>query len=104
MSRARRDSEGRLLGRSALLGPASEEIYIRRNAVPAHAFSETDRLLARPAEFARDGKAISAPKAWRTWHPQEITPHDGLVTARTEERSVRQACVRTDSSQVSTDY
>jgi hypothetical protein len=81
MSRARRDSEGRLLGRSALLGPASDEIYIRRNAVPAHAFSETDRLMARPDEFARDSQAISATTAWRNWHRKEITPHDGLVRA-----------------------
>lgn len=81
MSRARRDSEGRLLGRSALLGAASDEIYIRRNAVPAHAFSETDRLMARPDEFARDSQAISATTAWRNWHRKEITPHDGLVRA-----------------------
>ena len=45
-SRARRDSEGRLLGRSSLLNTQSEETYIRRNAVPIHAFSETDRLLS----------------------------------------------------------
>jgi hypothetical protein len=81
MSRARRDSEGRLLGRSALIGPASDEIYIRRNAVPVHAFSETDRLMARPDEFARDSQAISATTAWRNWHRKEITPHDGLVRA-----------------------
>jgi hypothetical protein len=81
MSRARRDSEGRLLGRSALLGAASDEVYIRRNAVPAHAFSETDRLMARPKEFARDSQAISATRAWRNWHLKEITPHDGLVRA-----------------------
>lgn len=81
MSRARRDSEGRLLGRSALLGAASDEVYIRRNAVPAHAFSETDRLMARPDEFARDSQAISATTAWRNWHRKEITPHDGLVRA-----------------------
>ena len=81
MSRARRDSEGRLLGRSALLGAVSGEVYIRRNAVPAHAFSETDRLMARPNEFARDSQAISATTAWRNWHLREITPHDGLVRA-----------------------
>jgi hypothetical protein len=81
MSRARRDSEGRLLGRSALLGAASDEVYIRRNAVPAHAFSETDRLMARPNEFARDSQAISATTAWRNWHLKEITRHDGLVRA-----------------------
>ena len=79
LSRARRDSEGRLLGRSALLGAASDEMYIRRNAVPAHAFSETDRLMARPSEFARDRQAVSASTAWRNWLRKEITPHDGLV-------------------------
>lgn len=81
MSRARRDSEGRLLGRSALLGPVAEEIYIRRNAVPTHAFSETDRLMARPHEFVSDTQAASALATWRNWHRKEITPHDGLVRA-----------------------
>lgn len=81
MSRARRDSEGRLLGRSALLGPAAMENYIGRNAVPAHAFSETDRLMARPDEFAGDSQAASALTTWRNWHRKEITPHDGLVRA-----------------------
>ena len=81
MSRARRDSEGRLLGRSALLGPVTEEIYIGRNAVPAHAFSETDRLMARPDEFAVDSQATSALSTWRDWHRKEITPHDGLIRA-----------------------
>jgi hypothetical protein len=81
LSRARRDSEGRLLGRSALLGPITEEIYIGRNAVPTHAFSETDRLMARPDEFAGDPQAASALTTWRNWHRKEITPHDGLVRA-----------------------
>ena len=81
MSRARRDGEGRLLGRSVLLGPVAKEIYIGRNAVPSHAFSETDRLMARPDEFAGDIQAASALTTWRNWHRKEITPHDGLVRA-----------------------
>lgn len=81
MSRARRDDEGRLLGRSALLGPIADEIFIGRNAVPAHAFSETDRQMARPDEFAGDPQASSALTTWRNWHRVEITPHDGLVRA-----------------------
>ncbi len=79
LSRARRDSEGRLLGRSSLLGAPAGETYIRRNAVPRHAFSETDRLMARPDEFAGDPQAVSATTAWRNWHRKDITPHDGLV-------------------------
>lgn len=81
LSRARRDSEGRLLGRSSLLGSHTEETYIRRNAVPGHAFSETDRLMAQPNEFAGDPQAVSATTAWRNWHLKHITPHDGLIRA-----------------------
>lgn len=81
LSRSRRDSDGRLLGCSSLMGGYSEEIYVRRNAVPVHAFSETDRLMARPDEFAGEPQAVSATTCWRNWHRQDITPHDGLVRA-----------------------
>ena len=81
LSRARRDSEGRLLGRSVLLSAHKDETYIRRNAVPVHAFSETDRLMARPQEFAEGPQAISAASCWRNWRRSEITPHDGLIRA-----------------------
>ena len=80
LSRARRDDDGRLLGRSALLlDAAPEETYLRRNAVPAHAFSEADRLMARPGEFRADPQAVSAMGCWRDWQRGEITPHDGLT-------------------------
>jgi hypothetical protein len=81
LSRARRDSDGRLLGRSPLLAAHGDETYLRRNATPARAFSETDRLLARPEEFASDPQAVSARSCWRDWRQAEITPHDGLVRA-----------------------
>ena len=81
LSRARRDSDGRLLGRSPLLAGHGAETYLRRNATPAHAFSETDRLMARPQEFAADPQAIGAQGCWRDWRQTEITPHDGLVRA-----------------------
>lgn len=81
LSRARRDSEGRLLGRSSLLGDRGDETYIRRNAVPAHAFSETDRLMARPQDFGDEPQAISATTCWRNWHRKGITPHDGQIRA-----------------------
>ena len=80
LSRARRDSEGRLLGRSALLRGRPDETYRSRNRIPEHAFSETDRLSARQAEFKSLPQAVSAHTCWRNWHHyQEITPHDGLV-------------------------
>lgn len=79
LSSARRDSDGRLLGRSPLLAGHGKEVYLRRNAVPLHAFSETDRLMARPPEFSTDPQAISAQGCWRDWRRTEITEHDGLV-------------------------
>jgi len=81
LSRARRDDDGRLLGRSTLLQGQPDETYLRRNAVPNHAFSETDRLMARPQEFSAMPQAVSAMACWRDWHREEITPHDGLVRA-----------------------
>ncbi len=79
LSRARRDSEGRLLGRSPLLTDNPGEQFLRRNAVPHHAFSEGDRLMARPDEFATAPQAISATACWRDWNSKEITAHDGLI-------------------------
>jgi len=81
LSRARRDSDGRLLGRSPLLAGHDGEYYLRRNAVPAHAFSESDRLMARPQEFATEPQAVSAQGCWRDWRRSEITAHDGLIRA-----------------------
>ncbi|MCW5686937.1 MAG: PD-(D/E)XK nuclease family protein [Pseudolabrys sp.] len=81
LSRARRDSDGRLLGRSTLLQGQPDEIYLRRNRVPDHAFSETDRLTARPQEFRALPQAVSAAACWRNWLREEITPHDGLLRA-----------------------
>jgi RecB family exonuclease len=79
LSHARRDSDGRLLGRSPLLAGYGDETYLRRNAVPAHAFSETDRLMARPADFAAEDQAAGAGACWRNWRIEAVTPHDGLV-------------------------
>jgi diguanylate cyclase (GGDEF)-like protein len=81
LSRARRDSDGRLLGRSTLLQGQPDEIYLRRNRVPDHAFSETDRLTARPLEFRTLPQAVAVATCWRNWLREEVTPHDGLVRA-----------------------
>jgi len=79
LSRPRRDSDGRLLGRSPLLAGLGAEAYLRRNAVPLHAFSETDRLMARTGEFRASPQAASALACWRDWKRDEITAHDGKV-------------------------
>ena len=81
LSQARRDGEGRLLGRSSLLEGHPSPTYLARNAVPRHAFSETDRLMARPQEFRAIAQAESARSCWRNWWSEALTPHDGLVRA-----------------------
>ena len=81
LSRARRDSDGRLLGRSPLLEMWPDEVHLGRNRTPEHAFSEADRLSARPAEFAATDEARSADAAWRDWRRDALTPHDGVVRA-----------------------
>lgn len=81
LSRARRDSEGRLLGKSPLLRAHPEARYLRRNRRPAHAMSETDRLLARPADFGICDQARSALTCWTEWQRPAVTAHDGMIRA-----------------------
>jgi PD-(D/E)XK nuclease superfamily len=78
ISFSRRDVEGRLLGRSPLIGDITE-IYLSRGRIPDHAASESDRLLARPSEFRNTPIARSGLGCWQDWYRQEITAHDGLV-------------------------
>lgn len=96
LSRARRDSEGRLLGKSPLLTGRGEETYLRRNAIPTHAYSEADRLLARADEFADDPQAKAARDCWIDWRRQDITPHDGLV--RADHPLIQEILARTQSA------
>lgn len=78
-SRSRRDKEGRVLGISPLFPRTIEEVALRQSRVPPHAFSRADRLLARPAEFARSELARSVRQCVEDRNREEITAHDGLV-------------------------
>ena len=78
ISFSRRDVEGRLLGRSPLIGDLSER-YLSRGRTPEHAANEADRLLARPSEFQKTPIAVSGIGCWRDWFRAEITAHDGLI-------------------------
>ncbi|HZF93861.1 MAG TPA: PD-(D/E)XK nuclease family protein [Allosphingosinicella sp.] len=80
LSRARRDADGRLLGRSPMTR-GQGETYLRRNRTPAHVMSETDRLVARPEEFAGSEIARSVAGCWSDWQSRALTGHDGLVRA-----------------------
>lgn len=81
LSRSRRSSDGRLLGVSPLLGQDRGTDGLRRSRIPEHAFSESDRLLARPEEFEKTPLCLSVEKCWHDWDSEKITAHDGLVRA-----------------------
>ncbi|CAD6559582.1 hypothetical protein LMG27952_06902 [Paraburkholderia hiiakae] len=79
LSHARRNGEGRQLGRSPLLNAYGTQTFLSRHGIPVHAFSETDRLMSRPSEFRSLPQALSAKACWNDWRSTEITAHDGLV-------------------------
>lgn len=79
LSWARRGDENRQLARSSLVMTNISETRTHRHDIPMHAFSEADRLLARPDEFAETDQAIAAISAWKNWHKQELTAHDGMI-------------------------
>lgn len=81
VSRSRRSTEGALQPASALW-PATASIRTNgRTRVPEHAFSEADRLLARPAEAGRSDRIKASLNCWRNWGREEATPHDGVLRA-----------------------
>jgi hypothetical protein len=80
LSYSRRDTEGRLLGRSPLIA-SMDRTYLTRGRIPDHVASEADRLLARPGEFADTAIGRSGLACWRDWYRLAVTPHDGLVRA-----------------------
>jgi PD-(D/E)XK nuclease superfamily len=80
-SRSRRDSEGRLLGTSPLALSEVASQHLQRSRIPQHAFSESDRLLARRQEFSESAGARSASACYRDWRSLKITAHDGLLNS-----------------------
>jgi hypothetical protein len=80
-SRSRRDSEGRLLGTSPLASSEMASQHLQRSRIPQHAFSESDRLLARRQEFSETERANSAVACYRDWRSLKITAHDGLLNS-----------------------
>ena len=79
LSYARRETGGRLFGRSPLLSGFKPGMYLRSTATPVHAFSESDRLKSRPNEFKSFPQPKSARKCWVNWLKPEITANDGLI-------------------------
>ena len=52
LSRSRRNAQGSRLGKSPLVPAEWKPRVLTRARIPQHAFSETDRLMARPSEAA----------------------------------------------------
>lgn len=81
LSRSQRSTEGAMLSASALWPPTITARTRTRTRIPNHAFSEADRLLARPRE-AGQSLTIKATRAcWRNWHRSQFTSHDGVTSA-----------------------
>ncbi len=80
LSRSMRNAKGGVLSPSSLW--PSEEIVHKRDRIPGHAFSEADRLLARPRDAGQLAHVRQSQLCWRNWRrPSTLTPHDGLSGA-----------------------
>jgi PD-(D/E)XK nuclease superfamily len=79
LSRSRRSSEGSLLAQSSLWPRELKPLIQNRSRIPEHAFSESDRLLARPEEAGQSALVVSSRACWRNRSRREFTPHDGAI-------------------------
>jgi hypothetical protein len=96
LSRNRRGPQGSRVGPSPLLPQECAERALSRARLPAHAFSEADRLMARPAEAVSVPSIASASLCWRNWHSESFTAHDGRYGA--DHRVITGALARTQSA------
>lgn len=77
LSRSRRNAQGGLVASSPLLDHAAPVAGLKLTRVPSHAFSEADRLLARPAEALATARFAGALGCWRGLRRRDVVPHDG---------------------------
>lgn len=79
LSRAHRRASGALQAASTLWRHDRQRI-VGRSAIPRHAFSESDRLYARPVDAGKELQVRSSRACWRAWQDSERhTVHDGLI-------------------------
>ncbi|MBN8995390.1 MAG: PD-(D/E)XK nuclease family protein [Rhizobiales bacterium] len=80
LSRSTRSAQGTMQAPAALL-PREPAAVLKRGRIPLHAFSESDRLLARPQEARALPYVASAAACWRSRRVPDIGAHDGVVRA-----------------------
>ncbi|HEY5105723.1 MAG TPA: PD-(D/E)XK nuclease family protein [Caulobacteraceae bacterium] len=81
LSYGRRSRQGGRQAPSPLAAGDAEATVLRRMRVPEHAFSEADRLRARPAEAADTPALARAQTCWRARRAGALSPYDGLLRA-----------------------
>jgi hypothetical protein len=81
LSRSQRNAQGGQLAASPLTPQGVQPQILKRARIPQHAFSKTDRLLARPDEAAASPALAAANLCWRNWRHPAVTAHDGHVRA-----------------------
>ncbi|MGZ3359006.1 MAG: PD-(D/E)XK nuclease family protein, partial [Xanthobacteraceae bacterium] len=96
LSRNRRSPQGSRVGPSPLLPHDRTERALPRARIPEHAFSEADRLMARPAEATSVPYIASASQCWRNWHSENFTAHDGRYSP--DHPVITRALTRTQSA------
>jgi hypothetical protein len=96
LSRSRRSAEGGLLAQSSLWPRDLKPEVRNRTRTPEHAFSEADRLLARPQEAGQTPLVQSTRACWRNRQRSDVTAHDGLV--RPGHPAIRRALAQVHST------
>ncbi|UPK01437.1 PD-(D/E)XK nuclease family protein [Bradyrhizobium sp. 170] len=95
LSRPERSAKGSILSPSSLW--PQDEVIHKRDRIPAHAFSEADRLLARPREAGQLEHVRQSQLCWRNWQQEPtLTGHDGLIAS--DHPAVLAALARTQST------
>lgn len=95
LSLSRRNARGSLQAASPLW-PKPLETELLKHRVPDHAFSENDRLLARPVEAKDDIRVVQSRACWKAWASPQLTEYDGLIAS--DHRIVRKAVERVHSA------
>jgi hypothetical protein len=81
ISRGQRSAKGALQCASALWPAGMVAQQRTRSRIPVHAFSEADRLLARPSDAGKSPRIKASRSCWLNWHDSKATPHDGVISA-----------------------